>query len=65
MFHIDLYRIGSPGELVNIGWDDILGANAVVLVEWPERAGGALPAADWAITLAHVDGAADRRRVSW
>ena len=65
VFHLDLYRIGSPRELVNLGWDEIVGANAVVLVEWPEHAGDALPVADWAITLSHVAGATDRRRISW
>lgn len=36
--HADLYRIGSPGELDALGWDEAA-ADAVVLVEWPERAG--------------------------
>ena len=41
--HFDLYRIQSPDELTEIGWDEAL-ADGIVLVEWPERAGTLLPA---------------------
>ena len=40
--HVDLYRIGDPAELAEIGFDEAAG-NGVMLVEWPERAGGGLP----------------------
>ena len=43
VFHVDLYRIESPDQLTNIGWDEIVAARALVLVEWPERAGARLP----------------------
>ncbi len=33
--HLDLYRLGSAEELEYIGFDDILGADAVIVVEWP------------------------------
>lgn len=65
VFHLDLYRIESPADLTNIGWDDVLEARAVVLVEWPERAGTAMPAAHTEIRLEHVDGAPERRRLTW
>ena len=65
VFHLDLFRIGSTRELASLGWDEILGGNAVVLLEWPERAGTALPAPSHAITLAHLAGAPDRRRIAW
>ncbi len=43
IFHFDLYRVTSPDELVEIGWDEAL-AGGIVLVEWPSRAGRLLPA---------------------
>jgi tRNA threonylcarbamoyladenosine biosynthesis protein TsaE len=43
VYHLDLYRIESTRDLVNLGWDDILRDDAVVLVEWPERAEGHIP----------------------
>lgn len=43
VYHLDLYRLQGPAELTNIGWDEIVSSHALVLVEWPERARGALP----------------------
>jgi len=40
--HFDLYRIQSPDELTEIGWDEAL-ADGIVLVEWPDRAGALMP----------------------
>ena len=60
VFHLDLYRLKSPDELTNIGWDDVLSAHdALVLIEWPERAGALLPANHVPIDLEYapdVDG---------
>jgi len=41
--HADLYRLGGPGELAELGWDEAADG-ALVLVEWPDRAGESLPA---------------------
>jgi tRNA threonylcarbamoyladenosine biosynthesis protein TsaE len=43
VFHIDLYRLDSPDQLTNLGWDEIVSSRSLVLVEWPERAGSRLP----------------------
>lgn len=48
--HVDLYRLSSPDEIAELGLDE-LAATGVLLVEWPERAGGALPSATATITL--------------
>jgi tRNA threonylcarbamoyl adenosine modification protein YjeE len=50
--HADLYRLEGPGELAELGFDD-LPSNAVVLLEWPDRAAGFLPPdrLDVALTL--------------
>lgn len=39
--HADLYRIGDPSELAELGLDEM--ADSIVLLEWPDRAEGALP----------------------
>jgi tRNA threonylcarbamoyladenosine biosynthesis protein TsaE len=44
VFHVDLYRLESEAQLTNIGWDEIVNGDGLVLVEWPERAGANLPA---------------------
>ncbi|HZD85176.1 MAG TPA: tRNA (adenosine(37)-N6)-threonylcarbamoyltransferase complex ATPase subunit type 1 TsaE [Gemmatimonadaceae bacterium] len=43
VFHIDLYRLDSPDQLTNLGWDEIVSSRSLILVEWPERAGSQLP----------------------
>ena len=50
-WHLDLYRIADPGELEWLGLDALADPNALVLVEWPERGAGALPAADVELCL--------------
>lgn len=58
--HLDLYRIGHPGELEFLGLDP---AEArLCLVEWPERGQGALPPPDLDIALA-VEGDGRRCRL--
>ena len=62
VFHLDLYRLEREDELTNIGWDDIVDdPHALLLVEWPERAGSRLPTAHVSIDLEHLDGDDDRR----
>lgn len=41
--HADLYRLSASSELAELGFDD-LPENALVLLEWPDRAAGFLPA---------------------
>src|SRR5215475_2869379 len=41
VMHADLYRLSNASELAELGLDDIPGA--VVVMEWPERAGSELP----------------------
>ena len=48
----DLYRFSSAHEWRDAGFDDYFGAQGVCLLEWPERAAGALPAPDLRIALA-------------
>ena len=42
LFHFDLYRLTSPDELFDIGWEDYLSRGGVCAVEWSENAAGAL-----------------------
>ena len=60
VYHLDLYRLRGPAELTNIGWDEIVAAHALVLIEWPERAEGLLPA-HVPIDLEHLPGDESRR----
>ena len=44
--HVDLYRLRSVSEIEELGLRDLLVAGCLLLVEWPEKGGRALPAAD-------------------
>lgn len=61
VYHLDLYRLESPRELENLGWDDVLRDDALVLVEWPERANGLIPDDALHIELEHHPTDATRR----
>lgn len=50
--HFDLYRLGHPGELTELGFYEAL-ENGICLVEWPEMADGELPAERITLRLAH------------
>lgn len=44
VLHFDCYRITKPEEALQIGWDDYLERQAVILIEWPEKIEALLPA---------------------
>lgn len=50
--HMDLYRLRSPDELWELGWDELGRTGEIVLVEWSERAGEHLPEDRWDVHLA-------------
>ena len=42
LFHFDMYRLASSGELFDIGWEDYLARGGVCAVEWSENVADAL-----------------------
>jgi len=48
LWHCDLYRLGDPDELLELGLDDAF-ESAVCLIEWPDRLGDQVP--EGALTL--------------
>ena len=49
--HADLYRLGGPGEIDDLGLDEPADHPILCLVEWPERGAGRLPPADVEVFL--------------
>jgi tRNA threonylcarbamoyladenosine biosynthesis protein TsaE len=43
MVHVDVYRLDHLQELHDLGFDDLVGGEAVTLVEWGDRVSAALP----------------------
>jgi tRNA threonylcarbamoyladenosine biosynthesis protein TsaE len=49
--HLDLYRVERRGEMAELGLDEAFEPDSIVLIEWPERAWGSLPAATVEVTI--------------
>src|SRR5262245_9378373 len=49
--HADFYRVESYARLLDAGFDDLAGADGVLVVEWPERYPDALPPERLELTL--------------
>lgn len=62
LWHFDLYRLETPDELMELGWEET--QDGVALIEWPDHAGSHLPAYRLDISLeivgetrtAHLEG---------
>jgi tRNA threonylcarbamoyladenosine biosynthesis protein TsaE len=52
--HVDLYRLQGPLEVNELGLRDLLSAKCLLLVEWPEKGGRALPQPDLKLTLTYA-----------
>jgi tRNA A37 threonylcarbamoyladenosine biosynthesis protein TsaE len=59
LFHIDLYRLASATEALDGGLLDDRQGDGVVLIEWPDRLGSALPPDRLDV---RIDGGADEPR---
>ena len=65
LYHFDVYRLGEPEELEEIGCDDYFFGNGVCLIEWAERIREWIP--DGAITVIiekDLEKGFDYRRIS-
>ncbi len=64
LIHIDAYRLKGEHHLKVLGWDDLLkDPKNLILTEWPEQAGSALPAS--AIQVAFRYSGEDERTISY
>ena len=46
VYHVDCYRLRHPDEARDLGFDDMMREGAIILIEWPERAGPWAPPLD-------------------
>lgn len=54
LVHMDLYRLHGEDDVLAIGWEDYLARGAVLVVEWPERAEGLVPASARHVAFHHL-----------
>ena len=55
VYHIDLYRLSTPAEVLTFGLDDYLYGAGVSMIEWAELAGEFLPKSYLAVELHHLE----------
>ena len=55
LYHFDFYRFTRSDEWVDAGLREYFNSESVCLIEWPEKAGGELPAPDLRIDI-DIDG---------
>ncbi len=51
LYHFDVYRIGDPDEMYDIGFDEYLFGEGVCLIEWPSQVEELLPETAVRITI--------------
>jgi tRNA threonylcarbamoyladenosine biosynthesis protein TsaE len=52
--HVDLYRLRSWPEVEELGLRDLTGPGYLMLIEWPEKGGAAVPHADVDLQLLYA-----------
>ena len=61
LVHMDLYRLCGEDDVIAIGWEDYLAEGAILVVEWPDRAGSLVPANARHVVFRHLAGEESRR----
>lgn len=51
LFHLDAYRLSDGEELLGIGFEEYLGMNGIVVLEWADLVEDALPAHRLNVTI--------------
>ncbi len=64
LVHMDLYRLNGEDDVLAIGWEDYLARGAIMVVEWPERAGSLIPSTARHIVFRTVDDSDEHRRIT-
>lgn len=63
LVHMDLYRLQGEDDVLAIGWEDYLSEGAILVVEWPGRAGSLIPASAHHICFTHLGDNSNARRI--
>jgi len=62
LYHVDLYRLTGPGEVVDLGYEELFDPDGICVIEWAERAEALLPERRLDVVLEHAG--EDRRRIT-
>ncbi len=59
VFHLDAYRTTSLSEVIDLGFDELIAAGGVTLIEWADKLAPLLPPD---AIVVHIDGLGDEPR---
>lgn len=51
IYHLDLYRLESDSEVIDLDLESLMDEDALLLIEWPERAADIFPADGWLLRI--------------
>lgn len=63
VYHLDLYRLNTPEEAYELGLEEIVNDNSIVLIEWPEKGQGCIPEANYRVDIRTVAGKVKERHI--
>lgn len=64
-YHFDIYRLEDEDELDEVGWNDYIGSDGVVLIEWADQVQEAMPEdAVWIRIQKDLDKGVDYRLIT-
>lgn len=54
VFHFDVYRLEEAEELLQIGWEDYLERDGVIIIEWADKFPELIPEGAWCVGIEHA-----------
>ena len=63
VFHFDVYRLEEAVELLEIGWEDYLDREGIVIIEWADKFPELIPSGTWCVGIEHMKGVEGRKLV--
>lgn len=55
LYHMDLYRLGSEDEFVDLGFEEYMYGDGLTVIEWPDRLGSLMPESRLHLELTIID----------
>jgi tRNA threonylcarbamoyladenosine biosynthesis protein TsaE len=63
LYHFDLFRMKTTEEILNLGFEEYLSSNGILLIEWPELIENILPDNTIKIYLSHMSNHENMREI--
>lgn len=64
LYHFDLYRLSGEDEVYDMDFDSYFNRGAIILVEWPDRAGSLIPENAILVHLEKTSQSTEHRRIT-